>query len=312
MFGWVNWRVEGSLEHLVGYLGSDGLLYHPASEEASGQGIGALFQHAPKDEGGVGAVTSDSGVGWGGGSLQSGDWGESVGGYCHRTAGSRDLSAPSGGQPQSLPEVGRRGLLMASGRDPQGFVLDHLKLVHMAGGYLCEPDGGSIVQDGAHNGLIHDNQGFGREAPARPSEGFHDINGPRCPLVTVASVRAEGEVGVQHDAQDLRGRVQRSHGVTDPHLEGGGGSRDWWVSDVNRVTLDFWCWWYGHDAFLPRRYATSHLTRLWQSRERWIISMRRRWETVSNAFEMSTEMAMVLLGGLRWLKVLGSGCLISL
>ena len=64
-----------------------------------------------------------------------------------------------------------------------------------------------------------------------------------------------------------------------------------------------WCCWYRHDAFLPQRYATSHLTRLWQSpRDRWIISMRRRWETVSNAFEISTTMAMVLLGGLRWLK----------
>ena len=63
-----------------------------------------------------------------------------------------------------------------------------------------------------------------------------------------------------------------------------------------------WCCWYRHNAFLPRRYTTNHLTRLWQSRERWIISMRRRWETVSNAFEMSTAMAMVLLEGLRWLK----------
>ena len=63
-----------------------------------------------------------------------------------------------------------------------------------------------------------------------------------------------------------------------------------------------WCCWYRHDAFLPRRYATCYLTRLWQSRERWIISMRRRWETVSNDFEMSTAMAMVLIGGLRWLK----------
>ena len=44
----------------------------------------------------------------------------------------------------------------------------------------------------------------------------------------------------------------------------------------------------------------SHLTKLCRSLERWIISMRMRWETVPNAFEMST--AMVLLGGLRWFK----------
>ena len=39
-----------------------------------------------------------------------------------------------------------------------------------------------------------------------------------------------------------------------------------------------------------------------RSRERWIISIRRRWETVSNAFEMSTAMAIVPLGDLGWLK----------
>ena len=52
------------------------------------------------------------------------------------------------------------------------------------------------------------------------------------------------------------------------------------------------------------RYATSHLTKLRQSRERWIISMRRLCETVSNASEMSTAMAIVLLGCLRSLKPL--------
>ena len=35
-------------KHLVRCLGPDGLLNHPASEEASG----ALFQHAPEGEGG--------------------------------------------------------------------------------------------------------------------------------------------------------------------------------------------------------------------------------------------------------------------
>ena len=76
---------------------------------------------------------------------------------------------PQGEDPSLCPEVGRRGLLMASGRYPQGFVLDHLKFVQMGGGYLGEPDGGSIVKDGAHDGLICGHQGFGCEAPARHS-----------------------------------------------------------------------------------------------------------------------------------------------
>ena len=107
---------------------------------------------------------------------------------------------------------------MASGRDPQGFVLYHLKFVQMGGGYLGEPDWGSIVKDGAHDGRIHGYQGVGCEAPARPSYCFHDIEGPRVPLDTVASVRAEGEVGVQRGTQEFWGPVQRIYCVTDSHL----------------------------------------------------------------------------------------------
>ena len=40
-----------SAESNGGGGGPGGLLYHPASEEASGQGVGVLFQHAPEDEG---------------------------------------------------------------------------------------------------------------------------------------------------------------------------------------------------------------------------------------------------------------------
>ena len=36
--------------------------------------------------------------------------------------------------------------------------------------------------------------------------------------------------------------------------------------------------------------------------ERWIISMRRRWETASYAFKMSNVMAIVLRGSCCWLK----------
>ena len=66
----VNWRsiplqLAGSIgggghKHFVECLGPDGFPYHQASEESSGQGIGALFQQAPEDGGGFGVVTSDS------------------------------------------------------------------------------------------------------------------------------------------------------------------------------------------------------------------------------------------------------------
>ena len=52
----------------------------------------------------------------------------------------------------------------------------------------------------------------------KPQLGFHDIEGPRGTLDTIASVRAKGEVGVQRDTQGFRGPVQRSHCITDSHL----------------------------------------------------------------------------------------------
>ena len=73
---------------------------------------------------------------------------------------------PQGEDPSFRPEEGRRSLLMASGHDPQCFILDHLKLVQMGGGHLGEPDGGGIVKDGMHNGLLCGHQCFGCEPPA--------------------------------------------------------------------------------------------------------------------------------------------------
>ena len=49
---------------------------------------------------------------------------------------------PQGGDPSLCSEVGRHSLLVASGCDPQGLVLDHLKLVQVGRGYLGGPDGG--------------------------------------------------------------------------------------------------------------------------------------------------------------------------
>ena len=44
------------------------------------------------------------------------------------------------------------------------------------------------------------------------------VRDPRSSLNTVASVRPEGEVGVQRDTQDLRGSVQQGHRVANSHL----------------------------------------------------------------------------------------------
>ena len=157
-------------------------------------------------------------------------------------------------------------------------------------------------------------------------------------------MRAKGEVDVQHDTQDFRSSVQRSHSVINSHLRVSG---DWWcrkrtvsrcISEkqwpVARNASNWWppkrsivgvpsplpprCW-EQRPAARSRKCRTSCLsqelgsptqsggkglgpTQSGRSREQWMISMRRRWETVSNAFEMSTAMTMVLLGGLRWLR----------
>ena len=54
--------VSGAISTLLGAWDQNGLLYHPASEEASDQGVGALFLQAPEDEGGTFGhfITSDS------------------------------------------------------------------------------------------------------------------------------------------------------------------------------------------------------------------------------------------------------------
>ena len=88
------WSIGGaSHKTIFGCLGLDGLLYHPALEEVSGQGVSALFQHAPWRWGGGrwvhhlwlaglwGCGGIRPGEGWGpGGSWQLGDWGVVVGG----------------------------------------------------------------------------------------------------------------------------------------------------------------------------------------------------------------------------------------
>ena len=49
-----------------------------------------------------------------------------------------------GEDPNHGSEVGRHGLLVASNLDPQGLVLDHLKLIQVGRGYLGEPDIGGV------------------------------------------------------------------------------------------------------------------------------------------------------------------------
>lgn len=52
----------------------------------------------------------------------------------------------------------------------------------------------------------------------------------------------------------------------------------------------------------PRRYVVNQRVAL-SGRWEWLIMLRRRlWLTESNAFDMSMAVAMVRLGGLRWLK----------
>ena len=54
-----------------------------------------------------------------------------VGGRWDRTPESIILSGRQGEDPSLGSEGGRLGLLMATGRDPQSLVLDHLKFVQV-------------------------------------------------------------------------------------------------------------------------------------------------------------------------------------
>ena len=85
--------------------------------------------------------------------------------------------------------------------------------------------------------------------------GLHDVEVPWVTLDTVAGVRDEAEVGVQRDSKDFRDLVQRCHLVTNSHLRV---NQDWWVSEVNSVTLDFW-------AALASCFPSASLTKVEQS-----------------------------------------------
>ena len=61
-------------------------------------------------------------------------------------------------------------------------------------------------------------QRLGWKAPAWPSIGFHNAEGPRSSLDTIAGARAVDEMGIKHDAQDFRGSVLRGHLLTNSHL----------------------------------------------------------------------------------------------
>ena len=104
----------------------------------------------------------------GNGRLRLGDWGVRVGGRIELLSAQFKVR-PQGENPSLCSEVGCRCLLMATGRDPQSLVLDHLKYVQVWWGHLGEPDGKGIFKDGAHDGLISGHQGFGCEAPVWPS-----------------------------------------------------------------------------------------------------------------------------------------------
>ena len=71
---------------------------------------------------------------------------------------------------------------------------------------------------GVRNGLICCHQSLSWKTPAQPSLGFRKFEDPRGLHDTIAGMRVEGEVGVQHNARDFRGSVQRDYLVTDSHL----------------------------------------------------------------------------------------------
>ena len=56
--------------------------------------------------------------------------------------------------------------------------------------------------------------------PAQPSKSFHNAEGPRSSLDTIAGVRAEGEVGIQRDTQDFRGSLLKGRLFANSHLCG--------------------------------------------------------------------------------------------
>ena len=138
---------------------------------------------------------------------------------------------------------------MASGRDSQSLVLDHLKFVQVGRGHFSEPEGGGVVQDGAQDGLLRGHQRFSTEAPAWHCKGFYDVKGHRGTLDPVAVMRAEGEVGVQRDSLDYTGSVQQGSLFSDSYL---------WVEPG---LVGFHCVWFLPSLFF-QEYSYIHMGEL--------------------------------------------------
>ena len=146
------------------------------------------------------------------------DWGGWVRGRWHRTAEKTVLS--------TLSEEGPQSLLW--GGTPQS--LDGNR------SWYSEPGSGSpqVCPDGLRTlgWTKWEWHNWGRGAgwpyrwppkfwswtPSSTQQGFHDVESTWGSFDTVASIRAESEVGVQHDNQDFSGSVQQGNHVANSHL----------------------------------------------------------------------------------------------
>ena len=107
---------------------------------------------------------------------------------------------------------------MTCGRDPQCFVLDHLKLVQMRG-YLGEPDGVGIVKDGWGTWWPYTwPPEFRSWSPNSTQQGFSWHWGPSRPARHSRGDEGRRWSGCPAWHPEFRGPVQQSHCVADSHL----------------------------------------------------------------------------------------------
>ena len=97
---------------------------------------------------------------------------------------------------------------MAVRRDPQSFILNNFKFIQVGEVHLFEPDG---------DGTVKDESQWPYMSPPRILLENWSSSQLSSKTQLWAWSRVEGELGIQSDAQDFIGSVQRGHLVVNSH-----------------------------------------------------------------------------------------------
>ena len=106
-----------------------------------------------------------------------------------------------------------RGHLQRPSGDPEGRILDLLEFDYSRVGDIGEPDGSSVVEKGADEGFVGDEEGLLLLAPGGTSNDLKDSESILGSVSYAGDVVGVGELGVERDTQNTGSFVERERGT---------------------------------------------------------------------------------------------------